>query len=183
MRFSPLATGFALSLATTAALAAKDVTVKVAWDEGEIKDAKMELFELKADAELPLWTTGAVAKRKELPVGAAIKGQTFKMPTGGTKKMVLVMENKGKKDLYFFASPHTVEPVKHSLGFDSRCLCLNHAYHAPAGKTWYRVVELRLDPDFSGKEVEVNHALVAVSKKRAEANQTKGAVVDPPPAD
>lgn len=168
---------FALS---TSAFAAKDVKVNVKWDEGEIKDAKMELFELKEGSTLPLWTTGAVAKRKEAPIGPAIKGQSFSMPAGGTKRFVLVMENKGKKDLYFFASPHTVDPAKHSLGFDFRCLCLNHAYHAPAGQTWYRVVELRLDPDFSGKEVEVNHALVAVTKKRAEANQTKGAVVDPP---
>ncbi len=157
---------------------AKLATVTLAWDEEDFP-ASMQVFEAKAGAPPALWTTASVKTRKELPVGAELEDGTFELAPGGVKRLVLVVENKTKGDLYFFAAPHGVEPAKLSLGFDFRCLCMNHAYHAPAGMIWYRVVELRLDPGFPAKAVEVKHALATVSKARAAEIQNPAVVVPP----
>jgi hypothetical protein len=172
-------------LASGAAQAApkpKGTHVKLTWKTDEFP-AELVVHEPKEGSTLPLWTTGSAKKAKDLPIGKEIDADKgFTMPAGQSKRLVLTLKNAGKKDLYFFATPHTVDPAKHTLGFDFRCLCLNHAYHAPAGETWYRVIELRLDAAYAGKDVEVVHQLVQVPKERAEQIQTKGAEIPPPKA-
>lgn len=158
---------------------AKLAEVTLAWDEEEFP-ATMQVYEPKAGEPPALWTTASVKTRKELPVGEELEDGTFELLPGGVKRLVLVVENKTKADLFFFAAPHGVEPAKLSLGFDFRCLCMNHAYHVPAGAIWYRVVELRLDPGFPAKAVEVKHALATVSKARAAEIQNPAVVVVPP---
>lgn len=148
---------------------------------GEGFPLNIEVYELKDGSALANWTTGSTAKKKDLPVGSALKNATFTLEPGKKKRLVLVAKNDTKKDVYFFASPHSVTPAKDSLGLDFRCMCLNHAYHAPAGESWYRVIELRAAADLAGKEVDITHELVTVSKERAAENQVKGAVVAPPP--
>lgn len=179
LTFCALLGVFSLVSSTGISAETTPVKVKFLWD-GDGFPAEMKVYELKKGVNLPLWTTGATDD-KNLPIGKEIPNEKgMMMKRGATQRFVLSLKNSTKKDLYFFATPHTVDPAKHSLGFDFRCLCLNHAYHAPAGKTWYRVVTLQLDPEFSGKSVEVKHALIPVSKQRAEQVKTKGAEVPPP---
>jgi hypothetical protein len=52
------------------------------------------------------------------------------------------------------------------LGFKFKCLCVNHAFTVPKGEVWYRVVEIRLAPDFLGDSLSLTHNLIGITKDR-----------------
>jgi hypothetical protein len=157
------------------------VAIDLGWKTDEFP-LTMKVYELAADQDLKTWTTGTVKTKAFLPLDKEVEdGRVFLRP-GGIKRLALVVENPTAETVRFFASPHGVKPEKLSLGFDFRCLCLNHAYTVPAKKTWFRVVEAKLDKDFqlTDEPVSIVHALIAVDKKRASTMQMAAAVVPMP---
>lgn len=122
----------------------------------------------EAAGDEPLWETGTVNSLKAVPAGAVFPGQTVTLRAGETRRAVLVYRNPSDKTVRFFAAPHNAEPPRVSLGFKFKCLCVNHVYEVPPGKTWYRVVELRAEPGVKGGRLDVRHHLVADSELDAD---------------
>jgi hypothetical protein len=160
---------------------AGEIAVRIVFDTKDFP-GKIAVHTLR-DPTLRPWVTGNGKTLEELPAGPEIEGGVVDVRPGGIKRLVLVAHNATSKMLHFFAAPHAVEPTRASLGFEFRCLCLNHAYKIPAGAYWYRVIELKLDRAYkSDQEVVVKHALFAVDDKRAAQMQQPGATIEPPAA-
>lgn len=152
------------ALFAVAAHAANPVKVSIGWEYKDVA-AKVELYEPKNFVRL--WETRSVKSAGELPIAGKIEGSTFRLAPGERKRFVLVMRNDTDKPLYFFAAPHQVLPVEHSLGFKFKCLCVNHAFIVGPKETWYRVVELQMSDGFVGNELAITHALIGIDEKRA----------------
>lgn len=145
--------------AGAAAVARPDASIELRWRYKDLPEG-MEIRELKAQAEPPLWEMGVADSLEQAPAGPAIAGQVLKIRPGSERLFLLVFSNKTKKDLHFFAAPHQSAPAEHSLGTQFWCLCLDHVYTVPAGKIWWRVVKLAVRPSFEGKPLSITHDLV-----------------------
>lgn len=154
----------AVALFAGAAQAAGPVRVNIAWDYRDIA-TKVEIYEPKGHPRL--WETKAVKTATELPITGKIDGSAFDLVPGQKKRFVLTMRNDTDRTLYFFAAPHQVHPVEHSLGFKFKCLCVNHAFTVAPKETWYRVVEFYLSDGFVGNELTISHTIIGIDDKRA----------------
>ncbi|MDZ4727744.1 MAG: hypothetical protein SH817_16415 [Leptospira sp.] len=141
------------------------VEITVNWDYTQIP-LKMEIREPSGSQSLALWTTGSIALGKSAPYGSMIPENKIFLKPGSKKQFLLVMQNPSAEPIYFFAAPHQAVPVEHSFGFKFKCLCVNHAFTVPAKETWYRVVEIRLAPDFLGDRLTLTHNIIGISKER-----------------
>lgn len=157
---------FALVLLLPVQAAASPVTVDIRWEYRNFP-ARVELFEL--DGHRQLWETKSVKSVAEAPLGVPIAGSALSMQPGQRKRFVLAIRNESAEPLYFFASPHVVSPVEHSLGFKFRCLCINHAFSIGAGEVWYRVVEFNLSRGYVGERLTITHTIIGIDRERAEA--------------
>ena len=149
-----------------AALAKGEVKINIRW---EYMDFPLKIEARLLNGKARLWETTSVADAFEAPIGDTIKDSSFSLKPGEALRFVLVVTNPTDKDAYFFAGPHAVTPIEHSLGFKFKCLCVNSSFLVKAGETWYRVVEFRLSQDFVGNEITVTHTIVGIDKERAEA--------------
>lgn len=145
------------------------LSAKISWKYINVP-ATMKIYEATAQRPLKLWDMGNGKTLEELPVSQEIPDSTIKITPGGKKQFVLVWKNESDKPVYFFAAPHQVNPQEWSLGFKFHCLCTNHVYSAQPGEYWYRVVELDLDKNYQGTNLDITHSLIAVSADR----QTSG---------
>ncbi|MCW7466700.1 LIC11469 family lipoprotein adhesin Lsa20 [Leptospira levettii] len=127
---------------------------------------EMEIREPGGSQTLALWTTGTVQDGKRAPFGDPIPNGQLVLKPGSKKQFLLVMKNPTENSVYFFAAPHSAMPVEHSFGFKFKCLCVNHAFSIPPKETWYRVVEIRLAPDFLGDTLVLTHNLIGITKER-----------------
>lgn len=157
-----------ICLATLAAQTeVPSIRIKFEWTYTEIPPG-MRIFDVARAKELPLWKTGTVAKLEEAPVTQEILESTIDMKPGQKKRFALVYSNATDKPVYFFAAPHSAQPVEFSLGFKFKCLCINHAFKVGPGETWYRIVEFRLAKEFVGDHLTIKHNLVGLDAARAE---------------
>lgn len=84
------------------------------------------------------------------------------MSPGQAKTLVLVLENRSDKNLFFNATPHSIEPIEASVGQKFECLC-NHSIFNLNGKSfWYRMVRFELEKDFSQKKIRLIHNIIGV---------------------
>ncbi len=155
-----------LLVSCSAFAADKPVKIDIRWEYKNFAP-QMALYEVKGFARL--WDTRSVASLSDAPVGARMQGAALEMEPGQGKRFVLVVQNPTDQTLYFFAAPHVVQPPEQALGFKFKCLCVNRVYVVGPHETWYRVVEFRLSPDFSGHGLTVMHTIIGIDEKRAEA--------------
>ncbi|PJZ45173.1 hypothetical protein EHQ30_01315 [Leptospira brenneri] len=144
---------------------ANKVSLFIKWETTGLP-LEMEIREPSGAQALTLWTTGSVKEGKKTPFGDLIPESKLVLKPGSKKQFLLVMKNPTDSPVYFFAAPHSAIPVEHSFGFKFKCLCVNHAFTVPAGETWFRVVEIRLAPDFLGDHLTLTHNLIGVSRER-----------------
>ncbi len=144
---------------------ADKVSIQINWEYSQIP-LKMEIREPSGSQSLALWTTGSVASGKTAPFGKEIPESMLVLKPGSKKQFLLVMKNETDSPVYFFAAPHQAQPVEHSFGFKFKCLCVNHAFTVPPKETWYRVVELRLAPDYLGDQLKITHNIIGITKQR-----------------
>jgi hypothetical protein len=142
-----------------------DVAVHLRWNYTALP-ARMQVYDLPADSTLPLWHTATAKATADLPVGSEVASGDLSLKPGETRRFALVLANPGSAPLYFFAAPHHATPPEHSLGFQFRCLCLNHAFSVSVGEIWYRIVQLKLIKGFEGRELTISHDLVGIDVKR-----------------
>jgi len=154
-----------LALPLACAAAAAPVEVNIRWQYRDF-GAMVEIYEVEGNRHL--WETRSVAGMDEVPAGERIEGSSFTMEPGRRKRFLLVIRNESAATLYFFAAPHVVDPPEYALGFGIRCLCIDHAFDVGPGEVWYRVVQLRLSPDFDGDRLTVTHTIVGIDARRAE---------------
>jgi hypothetical protein len=164
MRALLLAVLLALPFSASAAMAPA-VKVGIDWEYRNFS-ATVEIFEVKGRPRL--WETRSVKEMKDAPVAGEIEGAAITLEPGRKKRFALLIRNDSSEPLYFFAAPHVVHPVEHSLGFRFKCLCINHAFSVGPGEIWYRVVEFRLSKDFVGRELTVTHSIIGIDRERAE---------------
>lgn len=148
------------------ALADAPVTVDIRW-EYHTFGAEIELYEVEGRPRL--WETKSVKGLADAPVAAPIEGSSITLNAGRKKRFALVIRNETTEPLYFFAAPHVINPVEHSLGFKFKCLCINHAFAIGPGEVWYRIVEFWLSKNFEGDRLTVTHSIINIGKARAEA--------------
>jgi len=148
------------------ALAGAPVTVDIRWEYHKF-GAKVELYEV--DDRPRLWETKSVKSLAEAPVTDRIESSSIRLNAGRKKHFALVIRNETTEPLYFFAAPHVINPVEHSLGFKFKCLCINHAFAIGPGEVWYRIVEFWLSKNFVGDRLTVTHSIINLDKTRAEA--------------
>ena len=165
----------ALSVSASAA-AAPPVKVSIDWEYRNF-GATVDIFEVRGRQRL--WKTESVKEMKDAPVAGRIEESGFTLEPGKRKRFALVVRNDSAEPLYFFAAPHVVNPVEHSLGFKFKCLCINHAFTVGPGEIWYRVVEFLLSKDFVGDELTVTHSIIGIDRERAEAFSRRPALPDP----
>lgn len=144
---------------------ASKVSIQIQWETTTLP-LEMEIREPSGAQTLALWTTGSVKEGKQTPFGDLIPKSTLVLKPGSKKQFLLVMKNPTDTPVYFFAAPHSALPVEHSFGFKFKCLCVNHAFTVPPKETWYRVVEIRLAPDFLGDQLALKHNLIGISRER-----------------
>jgi hypothetical protein len=155
-----------LALLVLAAAPASGADLSIAWKYQDLPEGvSMTIHEPAAGRAFKLWEMG-VGDKAAMPVAGPISESLLRMNPGSKKAFVLVFHNPSDQPVYFFAAPHVADPPEYSLGFKFKCLCVNHVYEVPPGKYWYRVVEMRLAPKFTGKSLEVRHTLIGVSKER-----------------
>jgi len=148
------------------AAASPPVRVDIRWEYLNF-GAAVDIFEIEGRQQL--WKTESVKEMKDTPVAGPIEGASFTLAPGGKKRFALVVRNETAEPLYFFAAPHVVDPVEHSLGFKFKCLCIDHAYTVGPGEIWYRIVEFRLSQDHVGDALTVTHSVIGIDKTRAES--------------
>jgi hypothetical protein len=141
------------------------VKLDVKWEYTSLP-LEMEIREPSGAQVLALWTTGSVPEGKRAPFGDPIPNGQIVLKPGSKKQFLLVMKNTTENPVYFFAAPHSAMPVEHSFGFKFKCLCVNHAFSVPPKETWYRVVEIRLAPDYLGDSLVLTHNLIGISHER-----------------
>ncbi|TGK49199.1 hypothetical protein EHQ16_10950 [Leptospira kanakyensis] len=144
---------------------ASKVSIFIKWETTKLP-LQMEIREPSGAQSLVLWTTGSVQEGKRAPFGDLIPEDMLVLKPGSKKQFLLVMKNPTDSPVYFFAAPHSAMPVEHSFGFKFKCLCVNHAFTVPPKETWYRVVEIRLAPDFLGDQLTLTHNLIGISRER-----------------
>lgn len=142
------------------------VKVNIKWEYQSVAGV-IELYEVKNQPRL--WETNSVKSLSSAPIGEKFENSFFELKPGQRKRFALVMKNETDKPISFFASPHVVNPVEHSLGFKFKCLCINHAFNVASNETWYRIVEFRLDKGFIGNELTLTHSIIGIDPKRAES--------------
>lgn len=131
-----------------------------------IKDfpLQVKLYEPKDFVAKRVSETKLVSSFQDVPVKDEIKNGRFTVKPGQSKSLVMVLENKTGRDLYFFVAPHTMHPEHASMGFYFECLCNHSIYHLPSGKTWYRVLRLNLGKDSTQKSFAVDHQVIGLSE-------------------
>ncbi|TGL53663.1 hypothetical protein EHQ55_00705 [Leptospira meyeri] len=141
------------------------VSIQIQWENTTLP-LQMEIREPSGAQTLALWTTGTVKDGKQTPFGELIPESTLVLKPGNKKQFLLVMKNPTETPIYFFAAPHSALPVEHSFGFKFKCLCVNHVFMVPPKEVWFRVVEIRLAPDFLGDRLALKHNLIGISRER-----------------
>lgn len=165
---------FACCLPTSAA-AARPVKVNIDWEYKNFSST-VEVFDVKGRPRL--WETRSVKEIKDAPLADRVEGASFTLEPGQRKRFAIVVRNESDEPLFFFASPHAVHPVEHSLGFKFKCLCINHAFTVGPGESWYRIVEFRLSRNFTGRELTVTHSIIGIDGEWAESFLKKPALPD-----
>ena len=145
---------------------AQPVKVRIGWDYKGFAGS-IGIHEVIGHPRL--WDTRCAATLKATPVGAPIDSGILTLRPGQAKRFALVYRNESDSIRYFFAAPHVIHPVEHSLGFKFKCLCINHAFQADAGKYWYRIVEFRLSKAYVGDGMTVTHTVLGLEAAQAEA--------------
>ncbi len=151
------------------------IPIKINWN---YKNASFEMKSYTVNEKSVVWATNNVSKLEGTPVLSVIPDSKLLLSPNRRKKFALVAYNPTAKPIYFFAAPHTASPSEHSLGFKFKCLCMNHAFKIEPKSYWYRVVELRLSPSYSGAGMTVTHDIIGIDAETAgkfkDLSQTKG---------
>lgn len=141
------------------------IKVKIDWNYIDLK-SEMKIYEIQSQRAYELWETRSVKSKESSPVSNEISESTIVVQPGRYKEFILGMQNNSDQPIFFFASPHSVQPPQYSLGFKFKCLCINHAFTVNPGEFWYRVVRLNIDKDFRGDEFSIKHDLIGISEER-----------------
>lgn len=164
-----------VALVPITAESASPVKVNIAWEYKDFSE-KIEIRETKGKPRL--WETKSINLSPQAPLGDKIGNSAFVLEPGQAKRFALVVRNESDKPIFFFAAPHGVHPVEHSLGFKFKCLCINHAFSVGPKETWYRIVEFTLSKQFVGSELTVTHSIIGIDKDRAGAFSMAPAIPD-----
>ena len=165
MRRILLAAFAALAFGIAADSAPTEVAVRLKWEYRSMAPA-MKVYAVAPGAKATLWKTGSVGGLAELPLGEELTDRPVSVTAGGSRRLILVYENRTAAPVYFFAAPHHAEPEESALGFQFKCLCVNHAFDVSPGRFWFRVVELRVAPGFQGRELALSHTLIGIDEAR-----------------
>ncbi|MBP7282037.1 MAG: hypothetical protein KBA66_10690 [Leptospiraceae bacterium] len=141
------------------------IKVKINWNYIDL-NSEMKIYEIKSQMAYELWETRSVKSIESSPASIEIPESSFVVQSGRYKEFILGMQNNTDKPMYFFASPHSVDPPQYSLGFKFKCLCINHAFTIKPGEFWYRIVRLNIDKDFRGGAFAIKHDLIGITEDR-----------------
>ncbi len=103
-----------------------------------------------------VWAMESLAAGAALPVGEPVPLSTVFLAPGEKVRVALAYENPSDAAVSFMAVPHQDSPGALNGMIWPQCLCFSYAYEAPAGGSWYRVIELTASPDIPiGSKVDI----------------------------
>lgn len=103
-----------------------------------------------------VWAMESLDAGQDLPVGESVADQTIFLTPGESQTVTLAYENPTEGEVSFMAVPHQDSPGSLNGMIWPQCLCFSFAYTAPAGGSWYRVIELTASPDIApGSKVDI----------------------------
>lgn len=144
-----------------------DARVQISWVYRNFP-ARITIHEIRPGKKAALWDTGSARDITNTPIGEEIPDSVFPIQPGREKNFVLAATNDSAQPLYFFAAPHHLDPAEAGLGFQFKCLCVNHLFEVRPGETWYRVVRLRITRENRTPAINISHEIVGVDKKGRE---------------
>jgi hypothetical protein len=100
--------------------------------------------------------------RRYIPIVSDVQDGKLLYKGPSTKGLAYVIENPTDKPLYFFASPHTVDPGLQSLGIKFKCLCTGEIFRIRPKHTFVRVMELRILPQNRGSSFKLHHEIIGL---------------------
>ncbi|MBK6606282.1 MAG: hypothetical protein IPG24_12580 [Leptospiraceae bacterium] len=100
------------------------------------------------------------------PASTEIPESTIVVQSGRYKEFVLGMQNNTDKPIFFFASPHNVQPPQYSLGFKFKMPLYQSRFYNKTKRILYRVVRLNIDKDFRGDSFIIKHDLIGITEER-----------------
>lgn len=142
------------------------VEVKLEWNYKNFP-LRIRAFELSDPMNLDLNRNFTVPNIQASPLTSELR--SINVRKGSFRNFALVVQNDSDRDVYFYVSPHDMNPSTLSLGTRFRCLCYGHVYRAPAKMTWYRTVQMRAEKEADGSKLKIDHAVIGLSDKELEA--------------
>lgn len=145
---------------------ATPVQIEIAWKYKNFP-LQMKLFEVRPEKSFFISETQVVSDLSKTPATTLLKNPIPVEPNS-SKPAVLVIENNGDKDFYFFAAPHEVHPAPASAGHFFECLCVGRVFKIPQKTVWYRIVRINLNSDFQNvKNFKIEHQIFGLTEKEA----------------
>ena len=150
-----------ISLTTEAKLSVMQVQLN--WTYKNFPE-KIKVYNVTPSKSAFISETATVETLGEAPVTNEVQGPV-EVKKGQSKTLVLVIENKSNKDIYFFAVPHEVHPAPASAGHFFECLCVGKVYKITPKSVWYRVVRININSSFQDiQNFDIEHQIVGLTE-------------------
>ncbi len=131
------------------------VRLSFAYVPGRLPGAGVQAFEPLPEVST-VWAMESLDAGQDLPVGNPLSGQTTFLAPGESRTITLAYENPTDGVVRFMAVPHQDSPGSLNGMIWPQCLCFSFPYAAPAGGSWYRVIELTASPDMPpGSKIDI----------------------------
>ncbi|HJP37768.1 MAG: hypothetical protein QF483_02520 [Gammaproteobacteria bacterium] len=166
MTFVLLGSGlYSQAIASEARLPAN---VQLSWNYLNDFTGTMQVHRLKDDTKVSLWEMGVRDNVDSTPAGVEIAEGKLELMPGVINQLVLVMSNKTSETMYFHVPLHQPDPGVGYMGIHFMCLCFDGVvYIVPSGKTWFRVVEIRMDEERKGGDMTIfPHDVIALTEEQ-----------------
>lgn len=141
------------------------VEVELAWSP-EGFPGKVRFFELSPQSIERLAETRSVRDAaRSLPIVREVTDGKVIVNSGSYKMVAMVIENPTNEPIYFFAAPHSIEPVEEGIGIKFICLCNGFIYRAKPHMYWYRIMQLKISPANRSPKFKLMHSVRRVDPK------------------
>ncbi|MFN7728984.1 MAG: hypothetical protein ACK5P7_07495, partial [Bdellovibrio sp.] len=144
---------------------ARAATVEINWQRRGL-DAVPQTYQTQTKNRHLVGTTQVHSSFDQLPVLGSPQVR-FQVEPGVGTSVVVVLQNTGKKNLYFHVAPHQIDPPTESTGFYFECLCNSRIYAVKPGEYWSRVLRMNVNREHSKKNFKVSHMFIGVSEEDA----------------
>ena len=104
--------------------------------------------------------------RSDLLITQEVKNNISYIEGKDYKVYALAVTNNTNKPKWFYATPHSIEPITEGIGSKFICLCRGNIYRVKPQHTWYIVMMVRLYPANRSSWFKFSHNLIGVNESK-----------------